>query len=104
MSKQANGKDQPSIWTPLYRTELEAVLASREYTKLHLSLLYWLIWLPLLSTEELVRLLSVEELTRLLVETRKDLSQQVSQMTRLKLIDHVTLREGQMGRHQRYYV
>ncbi len=104
MSTQTNGKNPRAVWTPLYRRDLEEVLANQEYTRLHLYVLYWLIWLPLLSTEELVRLLSLEEQTRRLVATKKDLSEHVSQMTRLKLIDAVTLRESQMRKHQRYYV
>src|SRR5579859_2890089 len=104
MREQASDKDQQTLWTPLYRTELEALLEKQEYTTLHLYGLFWLIWLPLLSAEELVLLLSLEETTHVLVKTKKHLSEQISQMTRLHLIDTITIQEPGIGRHQRYYI
>lgn len=104
MSEPTRPTDVDSIWTPLSRSELESLLASQPYTRLHLHILYWLIWLPLLSGEELVRVLSSETDPRLRVATSKALSEQVSQMTQLKLLDAITLREPGMRRHRRYYV
>jgi hypothetical protein len=102
--RQENDPKKPvNIWTPLYRSDLEAVLAEHEYTELHLYVLYLLIWLSLLSGEELLRLLSIEG-SLILVETKADLSQQIGTMKNLGLIDAIMLREPGIGRHQRYYV
>ncbi len=101
-----NNDQQPdtfNIWTPLYRTDLEILLTQQKYSKLHLYILYWLIWLPLLSNDELIRLLMSAKDVLHLVKTKKDLSVQVSQMRRLGLIDHVVLHEPKMVRHHRYY-
>jgi hypothetical protein len=105
MMKRASSPQEPiDIWTPLYRSDLEALLASQGYTKLHLFILYWLIWLPLLSGEELFRLLSIVEDSRLFVKTKTDLAEQLKTMTKLGLIDAVLLREPSIEKHLRYYV
>jgi Replication-relaxation len=95
--------DKPStIWTPLYRADLEALLDRQEYTTLHLSVLSWLIWLSLLSGDEMLRVLArATESQR--VTTKADLSAQIRSMKNLGLIDAITLREPALNRHQRYY-
>src|SRR2546428_7417005 len=47
-------------WFPLSREALERVLASREFRKIDLELLRWLVWLSLLSVQELTRLVKVD--------------------------------------------
>jgi hypothetical protein len=103
MSKESR-QEPINIWTPFYRSDLEALLSEQEYTELHLYLLYWLIWLSLLSQEELLRLLSIEEDGVILVKTKADLAEQIEAMKKLRLIDTIMLREPSIGRHPRYYV
>lgn len=104
MKQQKDELQHSPAWSPLSPGDLERVLAQRDYTTLHLYLLYWLIWLPLLSTEELLRVLSTERQERLRVTTKRDLSQQLKEMLHLRLIDSITLREPHTERHERYYV
>ena len=47
-------------WTPLPREALEQVMASGELRKIDLELLRWLVWLSLLSVQELTRLVKVD--------------------------------------------
>src|ERR1700694_4626473 len=47
-------------WTPLPREALEQVMASGELRKIELKLLRWLVWLSLLSVQELTRLVKVD--------------------------------------------
>lgn len=47
-------------WTPLPREALEQVMASGEPGKIDLKLLRWLVWLSLLSVQELTRLVQVD--------------------------------------------
>lgn len=104
MEPNETPKEPIDIWTPLYRKDLEALLAQHEYTKLHLSLLHWLIWLSLISLEELLRVLSVQEKTQVDKTTKQSLAKEIDAMTKLKLIDAVILREPDVRRHRRYYV
>src|SRR5438045_8438068 len=47
-------------WTPLPREALEQVMASGELRKMDLELLRWLVWLSLLSVQQLTRLVKVD--------------------------------------------
>jgi hypothetical protein len=104
MGTHHDAEESTTIWTPLYRADLEALLTTHTYTRLHLSLLYWLLWFPLLSAEELLRLLSIEKGNHLLIATQADLSREIDVMIHLGLIEAITLHEPQVRRHLRYYV
>src|SRR5437660_607591 len=95
--------DQPRrIWTPLSRSELETVLARQEYTDLHLCVLSWLIWLSLLSDEEVLQLLSTNE-DHGMTYTQATVSEQLQVMQRLGLIERAVLHEPLRGKQKRYY-
>src|SRR6266566_6425175 len=47
-------------WTPLPKEALEQVMASGELRKIDLELLRWLVWLSLLSVQELTRRVQVD--------------------------------------------
>jgi hypothetical protein len=47
-------------WSPLPREALEQVMASAELRKIDLELLRWLVWLSLLSVQELSRLVQID--------------------------------------------
>src|SRR5260370_15522384 len=47
-------------WSPLSREALEQVMASGELRKMDFELLRWLVWLSLLSVQELARLVQVD--------------------------------------------
>ncbi|GHO82322.1 replication-relaxation family protein [Dictyobacter formicarum] len=92
-------REPANVWTPLYRADLETLLHKQEYTTLHVTILSWLIWLSLLSEEELLRVLSQKEQPM----ERSRLSDHLSRMARLGLIDAIMLREPTAGRQKRYY-
>ncbi len=96
-------EEPSSIWTPLYRTDLEALLEQRDYTTQHLSILSWLIWFSLLSREELLRMLIRKEPSQMDTEAKNNLFKDLRSMSKLGLIDAVMLRESSFGRHKRYY-
>ncbi|GHO50835.1 hypothetical protein [Ktedonospora formicarum] len=104
MEQNDTPKEPMDIWPPLYRRDLEAFLAQHEYSERHLFLLSWLIWLSLLSQEELFRVLSAHRQSSVAVISRHTLAQQIRAMTRLKLIDTIVLQEPEQGRYRRYYV
>ncbi len=104
MKHQNDEQHRPSPWTPLSSSDRETLLIQQHSTTLHLYLLYWLIWLPLLSTEELLRVLSTEQQEVLRVATTRQLLQQLRELLHLRLIDSITLREPHGERHERYYV
>src|SRR6266700_6259227 len=67
-------------WSPLSREALDQVLASAELRKMDLEVLRWLVWLSLLSVQELTRLvkhypasISVPKLVTCYPVTRTDL-------------------------------
>lgn len=97
-------KELSTIWTPLYRADLETILAKHDFTLQHLSVLSWLIWLPLLSGEELLRVLTRQGASQVPAEEKSHLAEQLRKMSKLGLIDAVILREPSVGRHKRYYV
>ena len=94
-------EEDSTIWTPLYRTDLEAFLEKHDYTALHLSVLSWLIWLSLLSGEELLRVFSRQEQPPIDAD---DLSEHLKRMSNLGLIDIVLFHEPSFGRQKRYYI
>jgi hypothetical protein len=101
VSSEYSPQESDPIWTPLLRSEVEALIVEGAYTSLHLRLLSWLIWCSLLSGEELLRLLSGEEQSR--EKTKDALSRELRTMKRLGLIDSVLMREPGQSREQRYY-
>ncbi len=103
MARQAHSQDAVQVWTPLYRKDLEALLRDNAYTPEQLSLLYWLIWLSLLSGEELSRLLSSAQ-NRFQIHAPAALAHEIRFLRERGLIDAITLHESSIGRHQRYYV
>ncbi|BCL83596.1 hypothetical protein ccbrp13_60610 [Ktedonobacteria bacterium brp13] len=105
MTKEPKAPKAPSepspIWTPLSRADLEACLEKHNYTNQHLTILSWLIWLPLLSGDELLRVLSRTE--RHLDVAKGDLAEHLKSMASLGLIETIRLREPSVRNHQRYY-
>ena len=77
---------------------------SDDLTEIRLLLLYWLIWLPLLSAEDLFRLLSAQDQHHRQIRTRKELDRQLRTMKYHDLIQAVMIHEPPWPRHQRYYV
>ncbi|GCE09189.1 replication-relaxation family protein [Dictyobacter aurantiacus] len=92
-------REPASVWTPLYRADLETILHKQDYTILHLTILSWLIWLSLLSEEELLRILAQKEAQL----DKGHLAEQLKRMTELGLIDAIVLREPPIGKQKRYY-
>src|SRR5579885_3030367 len=80
----------------LGKEEIESLLAQGKVTQIHLQLLRWLIWLPLLSVDELARLLERDYAT---------VSAHLKRMETLDLIAHIVLSEsGWPHNHHRYHV
>lgn len=102
MRQECAPKAPNSIWTPLSRSKLEAMLTGQGCTDFHLAVLYWLIWFSLLSDEELLRLLSTEEGQRL-TNTQAAVSEQIQAMERLGLVERVALHEPLRGKQERSY-
>ncbi len=101
MTKERHAEEASTIWAPFYRTDLEAFLEKHEYTTLHLSVLSRLIWLSLLSGEELLRVLALKKEQPQM--DAGDLSEHLKRMSKLGLIDAIMLREPSFGRQKRYY-
>ncbi len=80
----------------LGKEEIESLLAQGKVTQIHLQLLRWLIWLPLLSVNELARLLERDYAT---------VSSHLKRMETLDLIAHIVFSEPDWphNRH-RYHV
>src|SRR2546425_234451 len=88
-------------WTPLSREALERVMASGELRKIDLELLRWLIWLSLLSVQELTRLVKVDGNTF----DGKTIGNHLLRLERLDLAASVVLSEAGWPRGQhRYYI
>jgi DNA-binding MarR family transcriptional regulator len=88
---------EPRINRPtLGKEEIESLLAQGKVTQIHLHLLRWLIWLPLLSIDELARLMERDYST---------VSAHLNHMEALDLIAHVVISEsGWPHNHHRYHV
>src|SRR5438045_9498683 len=88
-------------WTPLPREALEQVMASGELRKIDLELLRWLIWLSLLSVQELTRLVKVDGNTF----DGQTIGNHLLRMERLDLAASVVLSEAGWPRCQHgYYI
>jgi|SRR5579875_786157 len=88
---------EPRINRPTVgKEEIEPLLAQGKVTQIHLHLLRWMIWLPLLSVEELARLTERDYST---------VSAHLKNMETLDLIAHIALSEsGWPHNHHRYHV
>lgn len=106
MSMVSHSAAPVALWTPLFRSEVEALLsAPDEIREPHLSLLSWLIWLPLLSQEELTRILTRETSTVLLPQRAEDVATLLRTMRAHSLIDLVVVQEpGEQRQQRRYYI
>ncbi len=80
--------------TPLTLEEVEAISSSEVITPAHLDVLRWLVWLPLLAREELVRT------TRNPAST---LWSHLNQLAKLGLVDYVMMNETGWPRRHHYY-
>jgi hypothetical protein len=88
-------------WSPLPKEALKQVLAADQVSKIDLELLRWLVWLSLLSVQELTRLVKVDG--RLFDE--KTIGNHLLHLERLDLAASVVLNEtGWPGGHHRYYI
>ncbi len=73
---------------------MEAVSAPHLHVKDHLDILWWLVWLPLLTREELARVTRRNDST---------LWNQLTKLTKLGLIESISFNEaGWVGRHHYY--
>src|SRR5436309_2567631 len=88
-------------WTPLPREALEQVMASGELRKIDLELLRWLVWLSLLSVQELTRLAKVEGRSF----DEKTIGSHLLRLERLDLAASVVVSEAGWPPYQhRYYI
>src|SRR6266566_4815233 len=88
-------------WSPLSREALDQVLASAELRKMDLELLRWLVWLSLLSVQELTRLVKVDGRSF----DEKTIGHHLLRLERLDLAASVVLSEAGWPRGQhRYYI
>src|SRR6266487_3554513 len=86
-------------WFPLSREALERVLASREFRKIDLELLRWLVWLSLLSVQELTRLVKIDGRSF----DAKTIGRHLLHLERLDLVASITLSEVGWPPNQRRY-
>src|SRR6266581_8930248 len=86
-------------WSPLSREALDQVLASGELRKMDLELLRWLVWLSLLSVQELTRLVKVDGRSF----DAKTIASHLLHLERLDLAASVVLSEAGWPPHQRRY-
>ncbi len=86
-------------WTPLPREALELVMASREPGKIDLELLRWLVWLSLLSVQELARLVQVDGRSF----DAKTIASHLLRLERLDLAASIALSEAGWPPYQRRY-
>jgi len=85
----------------LQRSTLDEVLRIDVIADRHLAVLRWLVWLPLLSREELERVVRVNDNEQRDAQT---LWQYLNRLAMLKLVDHVALSERGWPRdHYRYH-
>ncbi len=88
-------------WSPLSREALDQVLASAELRKMDLELLRWLVWLSLLSVQELTRLVKVDGRSF----DEKTIGHHLLRLERLDLAASVVLSEAGWPRGQhRFYI
>ncbi len=88
-------------WSPLSREALERVMASGELRKIDLELLRWLVWLSLLSVQELTRLAKVDGRSF----DEKTIGNHLLRLERLDLAASVVLSEAGWPPYQhRYYI
>src|SRR6266566_4605052 len=88
-------------WSPLSREALEQVMASGEPRKIDLELLRWLVWLSLLSVQELTRLVQVDGRSF----DEKTIGHHLLRLERFDLAASVELSEAGWPRGQhRYYI
>src|SRR6266566_6239645 len=88
-------------WSPLSREALEQVMASGELRKMDLELLRWLVWLSLLSVQELTRLVKVDGRSF----DAKTIASHLLYLERLDLAASVVLIEAGWPPYQhRYYI
>src|SRR2546421_2399257 len=86
-------------WTPLPREALEQVMASKELRKIDLELLRWLVWLSLLSVQELTRLVQVDGRSF----DAKTIGSHLLHLERLDLAASLVLSEAGWPPYQRRY-
>ena len=88
-------------WSPLSREPLEQVIASAELRMIDLELLRWLVWLSLLSVQEMTRLVQVDGRSF----DAKTIASHLLHLERLDLAASVLLSEAGWPPYQRrYYV
>src|SRR6266567_3096335 len=86
-------------WSPLSREALERMMASGELRKIDLELLRWLVWLSLLSVQELTRLVKVDGRSF----DEKTIGSHLLRLERLDLAASVALSEAGWPPYQRRY-
>jgi hypothetical protein len=86
-------------WAPLSRGALEQLMASGELRKIDLELLRWLVWLSLLSVQELTRLVKVDGRSF----DAKTIGSHLLYLERLDLAASVVLSEAGWPPYQRRY-
>jgi hypothetical protein len=86
-------------WSPLSSEALEQVMASGELRKMDLELLRWLVWLSLLSVQELTRLVQVDGRSF----DAKTIASHLLHLERLDLVASITLSEAGWPPYQRRY-
>jgi hypothetical protein len=88
-------------WTPLAREALEQVIAAGELRRMDLELLRWLVWLSLLSVQELTRLVRVDGRSF----DEKTIASHLLHLERLDLAASIVLSEAEWPQYQhRYYI
>jgi hypothetical protein len=88
-------------WTPIPKEALEQVMASGQISKIDLELLRWLVWLSLLSVQELTRLVKVDARSF----DEKTIGHHLLRLERLDLAASVELsEEGWPPYQHRYYI
>src|SRR5947208_8810938 len=85
--------------TPLPREALEQVMASGELRKIDLEVLRWLVWLSLLSVQELARLVQVDGRSF----DAKTIASHLLRLERLDLAASIVLSEAGWPSYQRRY-
>ena len=86
-------------WSPLSREALERVMASGELRKIDLELLRWLVWLSLLSVQELTRLVKVDGRSF----NEKTIGSHLLHLERLDLAASIVLNEAGWPPYQHHY-
>ncbi len=88
-------------WTPIPKEALEQVMSSHQISKIDLELLRWLVWLSLLSVQELTRLVKVDGRSF----DGKTIGHHLLRLERLDLAASVVLSEAGWPPYQhRYYI